>query len=97
MLGSKAVDFAKQGVSKCMLTLKRVSDNPYKTIVETADIKEIANEAKSIPRQWINEEGNDVTQALVDYMKPLIVGEPEIRYENGIPVYLPVTHLNLDK
>jgi 6-phosphofructokinase 1 len=97
MLGSKAVDYAKQGVSKCMLTLKRVSDNPYKTIVETADIKEIANEAKSIPRQWINEEGNDVTQALVDYMKPLIVGEPEIRYENGIPVYLPVTHLNLDK
>jgi 6-phosphofructokinase 1 len=97
MLGSKAVDFAKQGVSKCMLTLKRVSDAPYKTVVETADIKEIANEAKAIPRQWINEEGNDVTQALVDYMKPLIVGEPEIRYENGIPVYLPVTHLNLDR
>jgi 6-phosphofructokinase 1 len=97
MLGSQAVVFAQQGVSKCMLTLKRVSDNPYKTVVETGDIKEIANEAKSIPRQWINEAGNDVMPALVDYMKPLIVGEPKLQYENGLPVYLPVTHLNMDK
>jgi hypothetical protein len=35
--------------------------------------------------------------ALVDYMKPLIVGEPKLQYENGLPVYLPVTHLNMDK
>ena len=77
-----------------MLIIKRISDSPYQTIIETADIKGIANEAKSIPRQWINEAGNDVTPDLIQYMAPLITGEPAIAYQNGLPVYLPVTHLN---
>ena len=80
-----------------MLTLKRTSDTPYKTVIETADIKNIANEAKSIPREWINAAGNDVTPELMQYMAPLITGEPEILYQNGLPVYLPVDHLSPKK
>lgn len=93
-LGYKAVGFAAEGRSTCMLTINRTSDNPYATSIDTADIKGIANEAKSIPRDWINEAGNDITQKLYDYMAPLIVGEPKINYENGIPIYLPIPHLD---
>lgn len=93
-LGLQAVSCAASGMSKCMLTIKRISDSPYQTSIETADIKGIANEAKSIPRQWINEAGNDVMPDLINYMAPLITGEPDISYQNGLPVYLPVTHLN---
>ena len=93
-LGLHAVSCAASGMTKCMLIIKRISDSPYQTIIETADIKGIANEAKSIPRQWINEAGNDVTPDLIQYMAPLITGEPAIAYQNGLPVYLPVTHLN---
>lgn len=93
-LGSHAVECAINGQSKCMLTLNRVSDNPYKIEIGTADIKGIANEAKSIPREWINEAGNDITDALYTYMAPLIEGEPVVYYNNGLPVYLPVKHLD---
>ena len=93
-LGSHAVSLAENGLTKCMLTLERVSDQPYKVSIGTADIKEIANEAKSIPREWINEAGNDITDALYDYMAPLIKGEPVIEYENGLPKYLSVEHLD---
>ncbi len=93
-LGSHAVECAVSGQSKCMLTLNRVADNPYKVTIGTADIKGIANEAKSIPREWINDSGNDITDALYNYMAPLIVGEPTLKYANGLPVYLPVDHLD---
>jgi 6-phosphofructokinase 1 len=59
-----------------------------------ARISEIANEAKSVPREWINEAGNDITSELIDYLKPLIEGEVTISYENGLPKYLDISHLN---
>lgn len=96
-LGCYAVECAARGLSKCMLTIKRTSDTPYQTVIETADIRGIANEAKAIPREWINAAGNDITPALMNYMAPLITGEPKIPYKNGLPAYLPVTHLSPKK
>lgn len=96
-LGSHAVECAVNGQTKCMLTLNRVSDKPYEITIGTADIQGIANEAKSIPREWINEAGNDITDALHDYMAPLIEGEPIVKYNNGLPIYLPVGHLDAGK
>ncbi|MCM1499653.1 MAG: 6-phosphofructokinase [Clostridium sp.] len=92
-LGQYAVACAANNLSKCMLTLNRVSNSPYQVAIETADIKGIANKAKSIPREWINDAGNDITPELIEYMAPLITGEPYIPYQNGLPAYLPVTHL----
>lgn len=40
---------------------------------------------KTVPVEWITEEGNDITDELVEYLTPLIQGEVEIPYENGIP------------
>lgn len=93
-LGTNAVHYAKQGQTKCMLTLNRVSNHPYRVSIHTADIADIANAAKAIPREWINVAGNDITPALYEYMAPLITGEPVISYKHGLPVYLPVTHLD---
>lgn len=96
-LGSHAVTCAAEGKSQCMLTIERNSNTPYTTSIGTANIDGIANEAKSIPREWINEQGNDITNELYEYMAPLIVGEPNICYKNGLPNYLPVDHLDSTK
>ena len=85
-LGQKAVALSEEGVTASMVTMRRISD-------EHAEIRHIANEAKSIPREWINDAGNDVTQPLIDYLSPLILGEVPVKYENGIPVYMDVSHL----
>ena len=76
-----------------MVTLERASNTPYEVRYDHAPIAGIANEAKSIPREWINETGNDITPALYEYLKPLIQGEVSISYKDGIPVYMPVSHL----
>lgn len=66
---------------------------PYQVRYDHAPIAGIANEAKSISREWINEAGNDIMPELYDYLKPLIQGEITVSYKDGIPVYMPVTHL----
>ena len=92
-LGNKAVSLAEEGITASMVTLERVSNTPYEVLYDHAPIAGIANEAKSIPREWINETGNDITPALYEYLKPLIQGEVSISYKDGIPVYMPVSHL----
>ena len=92
-LGQKAVALSEEGVTASMVTIRRISDSPYEIAYEHAEILHIANEAKSIPREWINDAGNDVTQPLIDYLSPLILGEVPVKYENGIPVYMDVSHL----
>ncbi len=89
--GEKAVQLALKGVTASMVIMER--NTPYAITYKAAPIKGIANEAKSVPREWINKEGNDVTEEMISYLLPLIQGEAKIPYENGLPVYLPVPHL----
>lgn len=92
-LGKKAVALSEEGVTASMVSIKRDSNEPYTVSFGYSEIKHIANEAKSVPIEWISSSRNDVTQPLIDYLKPLIQGEADISYENGLPVYLNVSHL----
>ena len=92
-LGKKAVSLAEEGITASMVILERISNMPYQVRYDHAPIAGIANKAKSIPREWINEAGNDIMPELYDYLKPLIQGEITVSYKDGIPVYMPVTHL----
>lgn len=94
--GSQAVSYAEDGVTGSMVCLCRDSNEPYAVHYEYAPITQIANEAKSVPVEWINEKGNDIKQELIDYMRPLIQGEVQLDYLNGVPSYLEVTHLKPD-
>lgn len=93
-LGKKAVALSEEGVTASMVTIGRVSNDPYAVTYGHAEIKHIANEAKCVPADWISPSGNDIEQPLLDYLFPLIQGECEIPYENGIPVYMDVSHLS---
>lgn len=92
--GEKAVHLSEENQTGCMVVLNRISNSPYTVEYSHAQIKDIANEAKSVPVEWINKEGNDITAELIDYLKPLIQGEFEQDYENGLPKYLDISHLN---
>lgn len=93
-LGKKAVALSEEGVTASMVTIERVSNDPYEVTYGYAEIKHIANEARSIPLDWISPSRNDVEQPLIDYLAPLIVGEPQLTYRNGLPVYMDVSHLS---
>ena len=92
-LGIKAVNLASDGHTGLMTTLTRVSETPYKVDISYTPVSNVANKAKSVPREWINPEGNNVTEDMINYIKPLVIGEVVQSYENGISAYLPVKHL----
>ncbi|WP_310601813.1 6-phosphofructokinase [Anaerosporobacter sp.] len=92
-LGKNAFRLATQGETAKMVTLTRTSNAPYTVTYDSTDVSNVANVEKCIPREWINEAGNDITQELIDYIYPLIQGEVPITYQNGIPSYLSVEHL----
>ena len=93
-LGKKAVALSEEGVTASMVTLERLSNEPYRVEYRSAEIRQIANEIKCVPAEWIAPSGSDVEQPLIDYLLPLIQGEPDIPYENGLPVYMDVSHLS---
>lgn len=95
--GKKAVALSEEGKTGCMVVLKRLSNSPYQVDYSYAQIKDIANEAKSVPVEWINAEGNDITEEFIEYLRPLIIGEASHIFENGLPKFLDISHLNATK
>ena len=96
-LGEKAVEYALEGNTGFMPILKRVPGAEYSLVYEMGKLSCIANKEKNVPREWINEAGNDVTQDMVDYVKPLILGEVKIEYKNGLPLYMEIPHLTVSQ
>lgn len=84
-LGAYAAVSAIRGESGKMSAIQRISDDPYQVEIKLSDLSKIANFEKKVPVKWINEEGNDVKEELLTYLAPLIQGEVNIPYENGIP------------
>jgi 6-phosphofructokinase 1 len=87
MTGEAAVNFAVRGSAGTMVCMKRYESAEYEIYFEALDVLSIANAVRSVPLEYINEAHNGVTQACLDYLAPLIVGELPIIYKNGMPAH----------
>ena len=86
-VGRHAVMAAVEGVSRQMMTINRVSSEPYAFEIGHEDIFKIANQTKCVPAEFINERGNHVTDACLKYLLPLIKGERYPEYVDGLPCH----------
>ena len=86
--GQEAVRQAVSGVSGKMVAFEReYIDGKYNCKMVLLPLSAVANYEKKVPQEWINEEGNGVTKELIDYVLPLIQGEPELPREQSMPRY----------
>ena len=60
------------------------SDDPYTISYELVPVKKVCNKEKFFPKKWIIN-GNDISDEFLKYVLPLIQGEPDIKYEDGVP------------
>ena len=88
LVGRSAVKYASEGVTRQMMTIERLSTCPYKIEISHRDVSEIANKVKHVPEEFINERGNSITDSCAKYLLPLIQGELQVKYENGIPQHV---------
>ncbi|HNR42413.1 MAG TPA: diphosphate--fructose-6-phosphate 1-phosphotransferase [Bacteroidales bacterium] len=77
LCGSEAVKLALSGETGVMVTINRVSDDPYRIEFGKAPLHEVAVAAKPMPPEYFNKEGNYVSDAFIRYMKPLAGELPE--------------------
>ena len=86
-LGKRAVELALKGHNAVMPTIERVSDLPYRSKVGVANLADVANVEKFMPRDFISADGFGITDKCRRYLAPLIAGEDYPTYRNGLPVY----------
>ena len=85
-VGKKAVEFALAGKNAVMPVIKRLSNKPYKWKIESASLSKVANVEKTLPKGYISRDGFTISKKGIDYLTPLIQGEPPLEFKNGIPV-----------
>ena len=83
--GVMAADAGKTGV---MVVFERVQKKPYLCNVNTYDIHDIANGEKTVPLEWITEDGRGLKEEFIQYVQPLIMGELNPMFVNGLPAHL---------
>jgi 6-phosphofructokinase 1 len=85
-VGKAAVEAAVAGQTDYMVGLDCTRDaQGYHCQTKLVPLTEAANTERKVPREWINAEGNGVTQAFIDYALPLVQGEMDRPLENGLP------------
>ena len=84
-VGRAAVNAAISGETGKMMAFERVAGESYHCDIISKDVSKIANFTKHVPDEFINDRGDNVTDECCEYLLPLIQGEYETVYQNGIP------------
>lgn len=84
-IGNAAVGAAVSGKSGRMMIFVRDEKSSYKVTISDADVLGAANAVKTVPLEFISDDGKNVNEKCVDYLLPLIEGECETVYDRGIP------------
>ncbi|MBQ1907678.1 MAG: 6-phosphofructokinase [Firmicutes bacterium] len=87
-VGGAAMKAADEGETGKMVVIVRTSDDPYQAGTEVKDVHRIANDERTVPREWISEDGTYVTNEFINYVRPLIQGDVAPIMVDGIPRHL---------
>ncbi|MCZ6579217.1 MAG: 6-phosphofructokinase [Gammaproteobacteria bacterium] len=97
-LGKAGVEMALDGNNAIMPTIDRVSNQPYRWEIGSADLSEVANVEKMMPMNFISEDGFGITDLCREYLYPLIRGEAYPDYdERGMPKYVVLKNELVDR
>ena len=96
-LGQAAVELALKGENAVMPAITRLSDKPYKWKIGVAQLKNVANVEKMMPRSFISKDGFGITEKCRAYLSPLIKGEDYPPYKDGLPQYVQLKNVAVAK
>ena len=87
-VGKAAVQLALKGHNSVMPTIVRICDSPYRWKIGVAQLADVANREKMLPRDYITADGMFITAKARRYLAPLIKGEDYPPYKDGLPRYV---------
>jgi 6-phosphofructokinase len=96
-VGKAAVELAVKGRSGVMPVIVRKSGKPYRWAIGVAELKDVANAEKMMPRDYITADGFHITAKCRQYLEPLVQGEDYPPYRNGLPAYVKLKNAAVPK
>lgn len=96
-LGKAAVELAILGHNAVMPIIKRESSSPYNWSIDNVPLEKVANQEKKMPLNFISADGMGITQECREYLQPLIQGEAYPPYKNGMPEYVRLKNILVDR
>lgn len=84
LVGRYALKNSMNCTNGLMVSIKRISNLPYKSEPIFIEANKVANNIKYFPTEWINEEGNGVTEEALAYLTPLV---EDLDSTNTLPIY----------
>ena len=96
-LGKAAVDFAMAGENAIMPIIVRTNDDPYLWEVGKVDLSKVANVEQKMPANYIRDDGFGITAECRSYLQPLIAGEAYPPYLHGLPDYVRMQKIKVQK
>ncbi|GBL43371.1 pyrophosphate--fructose 6-phosphate 1-phosphotransferase [Verrucomicrobiota bacterium] len=97
LCGGEAVKAAVAGESGKMVILTRSEKENYAVKTMLAPLTEIANGVKAFPDKWIGEDRMSIHPDFVRYALPLIQGELQLPYEQGLPRYAQLSAIRVQR
>ncbi len=85
-IGRHAALSAAKGNTGLVMGFKRTGD--YKCEIIENKVCDVANKERKVPDEYINADANDVTEEFIKYCKPLIMGDPKVITEDGVPKHI---------
>lgn len=85
-IGKRAALTAQSGKTGKVMAFERVGD--YSCEIIENNVCDVANKERKVPDEFINDDANDVTEAFIKYCKPLIMGDPQVITEDGVPKHI---------
>lgn len=77
LVGQMAVKYSAKGDLDGSVAMRRLPGDAYAIETFLTPLSTVARETKDLPADWIKG-GNDITQAYVDYAKPIVGELPEV-------------------
>jgi len=95
--GEAAVRAAVVDLSGNMVKIVRKASYPYKWELALQPLADIANVEHFIPRDWISEDGYLPNEQFVEYARPLVEGDLRLPLEGGLPRYVTLQKVPVEK
>jgi len=91
------VKAAVEGKGGVMAKIVRLSSSPYKWTTDLQPLADVANVEHFVPRDWVSEDGFMPNEKFVEYARPLIEGEVRFPTEGGLPKYVTLDKVRVEK
>jgi ATP-dependent phosphofructokinase / diphosphate-dependent phosphofructokinase len=95
--GEAAVRAAANGKSGFMVKIVRIQNHPYKWTTDVHPMGDIANVEHVVPRDWTSEDGFLPNEKFIQYARPLIEGEVKPPVDGGLPKYVVLDKVRVEK